>query len=117
VKVGVRPEGLYLIGPRKGLPSRQSSHLDITLITIPEKHEATRLALADRWPHLFLIPVPLKIGIHRDICSERVLSRHKVQHFLFHWVRQPAYLAAVQSASHRYDLAGNMHPVVYRGPR
>lgn len=72
-------------------------------------------ALAERWPHLFTFPVPLKIRIHRDYfalsAADRPVSRKKFLRFLGRWCKQPAYLAALESAKQRYDLEGRICPL------
>lgn len=101
----------------KGTASRQSSLLGITMTyEFPEKHEPTRRLLADRWPHLFLIPVPLKIGIHRDILAafdsegDRPFSVRHLHSCLHHWTQSPDYKATLERSNARYDLAGNLCP-------
>ena len=73
----------------------------------------THAALAERWPHLFLVPVPLKIGIHKDFPpeGERPVSRVKFREFLASWVKTPEYKAACATAKARYDFDGKMCPL------
>lgn len=73
----------------------------------------THAALAERWPHLFIVPVPLKIGIHHEYPpeGERPVSKLKFRNFMWHWVRQPSYKAALDVAKARYDFEGRMWPV------
>lgn len=74
-------------------------------------------ALAERWPHLFHFPVPLKIGIHRDYPApgDRPVSKKVFARFLKKWVKQPAYQAALQSGTARYGFDGSMHPMEPQG--
>lgn len=69
-------------------------------------------ALAERWPHLFSFPVPLKVGIHKDLppVGERPVSIKKFSKFLFLWVQQPEYIEALKTAKHRYGMNGEMYP-------
>ena len=41
--------------------------------------------LADQYPHLFIIPVPLKVGIYRDLMAvpDRQYGGRTLQTFLF----------------------------------
>jgi sRNA-binding protein len=75
--------------------------------------------LADQYPHLFIIPVPLKVGIYRDLMAvpDRQYGGRTLQTFLFTWTRQPAYCAAVERGRARYGLDGSMHPMVYTTSR
>ncbi len=70
--------------------------------------------LAEKYPHLFLIPVPLKIGIRADLLAapDRAFSGATLASFLHKWVGSPAYCERLRVAKFRYDLAGNMVDVV-----
>lgn len=72
----------------------------------------THRALAERWPHLFMVPCPLKIGITQDYYAipNRPVSGRRWRHFLWWWCRQPEYLEALAKSRHRYDLNGNICP-------
>jgi sRNA-binding protein len=75
--------------------------------------------LADQYPHLFILPVPLKVGIYRDLMAvpERPYGGRTLQSFLHKWTRSDAYCAAVERGRCRYGLDGSMHPMVYSTSR
>lgn len=75
--------------------------------------------LAEKYPHLFVIPVPLKVGITRDLLADpdRLFSSKTLSHFLYNWCRQPRYCAAVDVAKSRYGLQGEMCDVVTNNAR
>jgi sRNA-binding protein len=70
--------------------------------------------MAEKWPHLFSFPVPLKVGIHKDFppAGERPLSSKQFNTFLYYWVRQPGYIEALKTGKHRYGLDGSMYPLL-----
>lgn len=75
--------------------------------------------LADKYPHLFIIPVPLKVGIRADLLSspDRKFSSRALCSFLHKWVASPAYCYALSRAKCRYDLDGAMAPLVTNDTR
>jgi sRNA-binding protein len=86
---------------------------------LPVKKAQIAAYLADRYPHLFMIPVPLKVGIYRDLMAAqgRPYGGRTLQSFLHKWTRQPAYCDAVERGRARYGLDGSMHPMVYTTSR
>jgi sRNA-binding protein len=75
--------------------------------------------LADQYPHLFLFPVPLKIGIFRDLMAvpDRPYGGETLQSFLYKWTTSDAYCDAVEIGKCRYGLDGSMHPMVCNSSR
>ncbi len=80
----------------------------------PIKKAQIAAHLADKYPHLFLFPVPLKVGIDKDLLADpdRQFSSNTLSHFLYHWCHQSRYCAAVAVAKARYGLRGEMCDVV-----
>ena len=80
----------------------------------PIKRAEIAAYLQQHFPHLFTIPVPLKIGIGRDLLRSpvRAYTQKTLSAFLHHWTRSPAYCDAVERGKHRYDLEGNICPMV-----
>lgn len=80
----------------------------------PVKRAHIAAHLAQKYPHLFSFPVPLKVGIGRDLlrAPDRQYSDRTLSSFLHKWCSSDAYCDAVEKASARYDLEGRMHPVV-----
>lgn len=70
--------------------------------------------LADKYPHIFLIAVPLKVGIRADLmaASDRQFSSNALASFLHKWVASPAYCERLRASKFRYDLDGNICDIV-----
>ena len=85
----------------------------------PIRKDAIAGHLADKYPHLFLIPVPLKVGIRADLLAapDRAFSSASLASFLHKWVSSPEYAAALGRAKCRYDLSGNNAPLVTNSAR
>lgn len=79
---------------------------------VPNKKVQAKLA--ERWPHLFSFPVPLKIGIHLDYLAieplARPVSRKDFFRFIKRWVKQPEYIQALSRFDARYDFNGHICP-------
>jgi hypothetical protein len=82
----------------------------------PKSFAEAKSILAERWPHLFTFPVPLKIGIHKDFppVGERPMTRKRFCRFLEVWCSRPEYEDAVYFAKGRYGFDGSLHPVIRR---
>ncbi len=80
----------------------------------PIKKAAIAAHLRDLFPHLFSFPVPLKVGIHRDLMSlpGRQFGASALRSFLCKWTSSPDYCHAVAVAKSRYALDGSMAPLV-----
>lgn len=80
----------------------------------PIKRPDVQAHLQELYPHLFTIPVPLKVGIGRDLLRrpDRLYSQRTLCSFLNKWTKAPEYCAAVEAGKHRYDLGGNLCPMV-----
>lgn len=85
----------------------------------PIKRPEIAAYLQQHFPHLFTIPVPLKIGIGNDLLrwEGRQYTQKTLSTFLHHWTREPAYCSAVEQGKHRYDLDGNICPMVTNASR
>lgn len=85
----------------------------------PIKKPDIQAHLQELYPHLFTIPVPLKVGIGRDLLRRpgRLYSQRTIQSFLHHWTKQESYCEAVESGKHRYDLDGRICPMVTNSSR
>lgn len=79
----------------------------------PIKRPDIQAHLQELYPHLFTIPVPLKVGIGKDLLArhDRLYSQKTLSVFMHHWTHQDAYCDAVERGKHRYDLAGNICPM------
>lgn len=69
------------------------------------------------YPEIFnkKTPVPLKIGIHKNIEEELQLSPQLVSQALIPWTRHRKYLYALSQGGIRYDLRGRPAGYVSRG--
>jgi sRNA-binding protein len=70
------------------------------------RNERVRVLLAEHWPHLFTEPVPLAIGIDKDIekAIGDLVTRRRLENFMFGWTRRPAYRRAVKRGDARQGL-------------
>lgn len=65
--------------------------------------------MAGAYPHLFgdrKDPVPLKVGIHRDLLADpfRPVTGKQLRQFLYRWTKQPAYQQALKAGKERVSL-------------
>jgi len=76
----------------------------------PDPAKAARTWFMQAYPLLFnpLRPVPLSIGIRRDLLKLRPkpITDRSVRYALRSWCRSPAYLDALARGGHRYNLQG-----------
>ena len=71
------------------------------------KSEALRI-VREIWPHLFRIsePVPLKIGIHKEMIATNQVPPMLIKIALRYFVEQERYLEALQEGAMRIDSNG-----------
>lgn len=85
----------------------------------PIKKAQIAAYLQQHFPHLFTIPVPLKVGIGKDLLRHptRAYTQKTLCSFLHHWTNAEAYCEAVERGKHRYDLDGRICPMVTNNSR
>jgi sRNA-binding protein len=79
-------------------------------VETPKSFRQMRKQLQARWPDLFDKdhPVPLAIGIDREIVLRTGFKPNRVHRFLAYWTHRKRYRWSLEHSEYRLDLDGNI---------
>ena len=104
-----RPDPAEIAARKVANVQREREAHEAALVRRREQRREVMALLCARWPEVFRVPVPLAVGIKREIREGLGEARIPAAHLdraLHHWTHGPVYLAAVAAGQRRRHLDG-----------
>ena len=104
-----RPDPAEIAARKIANVQRERETHEAALVRRREQTREVLTLLRARWPEVFRVPVPLAVGIRREIRESLGDARIPAAHLdraLHHWTHGPLYLAAVAAGQQRRHLDG-----------
>ena len=104
-----QPDPAEIAARKAANVQREREAHEAAVIRRREQRREVLALLRARWPELFSAPVPLAVGIRREIRESLGEARVPAAHLdraLHHWTHGPRYLAAVAAGQRRRHLDG-----------